>query len=61
MILGVDAKLGQRNAGVMHRGVREHDRIVVVCSKASLTRCAGYTPRPPQDHSAFRIAQDLIG
>lgn len=34
----LDAKLGQRNASVMHRGIKEHDRVVLICSEASLTR-----------------------
>ena len=33
-----DAKLGEWNANVMHRGIREHDRVVVVCSRAPLSR-----------------------
>jgi len=33
-----DAKLGELNANLMHRRIREHDRVVIVCSAASLTR-----------------------
>jgi uncharacterized protein YjbI with pentapeptide repeats len=33
-----DAKLGELNANVMHRRIREHDRVVILCSAASLAR-----------------------
>jgi hypothetical protein len=34
----LDAELGQRNSSVMHRKIKEHDRVVLICSEASLTR-----------------------
>lgn len=33
-----DATFGERNRTVMHKGVNEYDRIVLVCSAASLSR-----------------------
>jgi hypothetical protein len=33
-----DAKLGEMNANAMQRRIREHDRVVIVCSSASLGR-----------------------
>lgn len=34
----LDAKLGEWNADIMHRGIREHDRVVFVCSESALSR-----------------------
>lgn len=33
-----DAKIGELNANVMHRRIREHDRVIILCSGAALTR-----------------------
>ena len=33
-----DARFGELNANVMHRRIREHDRVIIVCSESSLSR-----------------------
>lgn len=33
-----DTKFGELNANVMHRRIREHDRVIIVCSESSLSR-----------------------
>jgi hypothetical protein len=51
-----DATLGELNANMMHRRIREHDRVVILCSAASLAR-----PGVRKELSEVRGRESKIG
>lgn len=51
-----DARFGELNANVMHRRIREHDRVIIVCSESSLSR-----PDIRNELNKVRIQEAKVG